>query len=193
MAAISLILMGPRSAASPNISSMAVRGPMAASNSALLFTSIIFTPTMRTAWSYGVHGRNFVHTMLNLAAERDHLSVVDDQIGTPSWTTDIARAMKTLIDRNEAGIYHFTNEGVASWYDFADAIVQIARNTGFTVKAKSVRPISSGDFPTAAARPSFSVLSKRKIQNILDDDIPHWRQSLEKMLLQLHNSRIVTT
>jgi dTDP-4-dehydrorhamnose reductase len=143
---------------------------------------------LRTAWVYGIHGHNFVKTMLRLAAEREELNVVDDQIGTPSWTADIASAIQTLIDRNAAGTYHFTNEGVASWYDFADSIVHIARDLGFPIKAKIVKPIPSSEFPTPATRPPYSVLNKQKIRNLLDRDIPHWQQSLEQMLRQLQGN-----
>ena len=143
---------------------------------------------LRTAWVYGIHGHNFVKTMLRLAAEREELNVVDDQIGTPSWTADIASAIQTLINRNAAGTYHFTNEGVASWYDFADSIVHIARDLDFPIKAKIVKPIPSSEFPTPATRPPYSVLNKQKIRNLLDRDIPHWQQSLEQMLRQLQGN-----
>ncbi|MCK4709495.1 MAG: sugar nucleotide-binding protein, partial [Gammaproteobacteria bacterium] len=148
---------------------------------------------VRTAWVYGIHGHNFVKTILKLAAEREELTVVDDQIGTPSWTADIAKAIYALINISAKGIYHFTNEGVASWYDFAQQVVITAQNLGFSVKAKRICPIPTNDFPTLAKRPEYSVLSKGKIRPILDHDIPHWQQSLEDMLKQLQNSQRVST
>ncbi len=140
---------------------------------------------LRTAWVYGEHGHNFVKTMLRLAAERDELTVVDDQIGTPAWTGDIADAILALIKGDHPGTWHFTNEGVASWYDFAQEIVIMARRLGYPIKARYVRPIPSADFPTPAARPAYSVLSKQKIRAMLGYDIPHWRQSLTAMLKAL--------
>jgi len=142
---------------------------------------------LRTAWVYGEYGNNFVKTMLRLASERDELSVVDDQIGTPSWTYDIALAIQALIAADVTGTYHFTNEGVASWYDFANEAINIAREIGYPVKTKRVSPIPTSDYPTPATRPAYSVLSKRKIRGVLDYDIPHWRESLRTMLLQNFN------
>jgi len=139
---------------------------------------------LRTAWVFGVHGNNFVKTMLRLAAERDQLGVVDDQVGTPSWTWDIACAVRALMLADTSGVYNFTNEGVASWYDFACEIIDSARRFGRPVKTKMVKPIPTSDYPTPAVRPAYSVLSKRKIRGLLDYDIPHWRRSLHAMLVQ---------
>jgi len=144
---------------------------------------------LRTAWVYGEHGNNFVKTMLRLAAEREEFGVVDDQVGTPSWTADIARAIRALTAADAFGIYHFTNEGVASWYDFACEILNSARELGYPVRTKRVKPIPTSDYPTPAARPAYSVLSKRKIRGLLDYDIPHWRKSLNAMLGQNLRSR----
>ena len=143
---------------------------------------------LRTAWVYGVHGHNFVKTMLCLAAERDELRVVDDQIGTPSWTADIARAIRALMAADVSGTWHFTNEGVASWYDFAESILQVGGKLGFPIRAKGVRPIPTSDFPTPAKRPPYSVLSKEKIRAVLGYEIPHWSRSLEYMLARLAES-----
>ncbi|NOY16384.1 MAG: dTDP-4-dehydrorhamnose reductase [Gammaproteobacteria bacterium] len=137
---------------------------------------------LRTAWVYGVHGHNFVKTMLRLAAERDELRVVDDQIGTPSWTGDIVKAMRALVKENASGTFQFTNEGVTSWYDFAVEIVAGAKQAGFPVIAETIRPIPTKDFPLPAKRPAYSVLSKEKIRHVLDYPIPHWRESLHAML-----------
>lgn len=140
---------------------------------------------LRTAWVYGVHGHNFVKTMLRLAAERPELRVVDDQVGTPSWTSDIAKAMLRLIAVEAAGTYQFTNEGVASWYDFAHAILACARQAGVPLVAERIVPIPTADFPSPAQRPAYSIMSKARIRRLLDYDIPHWRDSLRAMLDQL--------
>jgi dTDP-4-dehydrorhamnose reductase len=140
---------------------------------------------LRTAWVYGIHGHNFVKTMLRLAAERDELRVVDDQIGTPAWTADISRALLSLTKADASGVFNFTNEGVASWYDFASEIVANARDLGFPLKVKKISPIPSVDFPLPATRPAYSVLSKVKIRQLLDYPIPHWRQSLTAMMQAL--------
>ncbi|MGA7800486.1 MAG: dTDP-4-dehydrorhamnose reductase [Gammaproteobacteria bacterium] len=139
---------------------------------------------LRTAWVYGAHGRNFAKTILRLAAERDSLSVIDDQVGCPTWTGDICTAIAALIGAEASGIYHFTNEGVASWYDFATAIVEEGRTQGFDLRA-GVHPIPTEDYPLPAPRPAYSVLSKRKIRPLLDAPIPHWRASLRAMLKEL--------
>lgn len=140
---------------------------------------------LRTAWVYGVHGHNFVKTILRLASERVELRVVDDQIGTPSWTGDIVNAMRQLIARDAGGTWQFTNEGVASWYDFACEIVAYGRRNGMPVIAERVTPISTEDFPLPAVRPCYSVMSKAKIRAALGYRIPHWRDSLHVMMGQL--------
>ncbi len=148
---------------------------------------------LRTAWVYGTYGKgNFVKTMLRLAAERDELRVVDDQIGTPTWAFDIAQAITGLVDKfaiptPESAlqeIFHFTNSGVASWYDLAVAIVEEATALGFPMQVKRVTPISTAEYPTAAQRPAFSVLNHRKLQTVLGTPAPHWRSSLRRMLQQ---------
>lgn len=140
---------------------------------------------LRTAWVHGAHGNNFVKTMLRLAAEREELRVVDDQIGSPSWTGDIADALIALIQQDAQGCYHFTNEGVASWYDFAVAILDEARALGFPIQARRVTPIPTSGYPTPARRPAYSVLDKQKIRAVLERPIPHWRVALVSMLREL--------
>lgn len=140
---------------------------------------------LRTAWVYGSHGHNFVRTILRVAGEREELRVVDDQIGTPSWTRDIAAAMLALIRAEAAGVYHFTNEGVASWYDFALAVLELGAELGFPLRARAIRPIPTTEYPTPARRPAYSVLSKTKIRPLLPAPIPHWRTSLRAMLQEL--------
>ncbi|MDZ7753980.1 MAG: dTDP-4-dehydrorhamnose reductase [Gammaproteobacteria bacterium] len=140
---------------------------------------------LRTAWVYAAHGRNFARTILRLAAEREQLKVVDDQVGTPSWTADIARAVLALMRAEATGTYHFTNEGVASWYDFAQAIVEEARPLGMELALRELLPIPTVDYPTPATRPAYSVLSKQKIRPLYGEPIPHWRDSLRAMLREL--------
>ena len=138
---------------------------------------------IRTAWLYSSFGNNFVKTMLRLGKERDELRVVSDQIGSPTNAADLANAVLTIIRKVEMenyefvpGIYHYTNEGVASWYDFAFHIFDITK-TGCKVK-----PIASKEYPTPAPRPFYSVLNKQKIKETYDIDIPHWYQSLKSIL-----------
>lgn len=137
---------------------------------------------LRTAWVYATHGKNFARTILRLAGEREQLRVVDDQVGTPSWTADVARAILALMDADVGGTYHFTNEGVASWYDFAQAIVDEARAAGMTLAIRELLPIPTRDYPAPAVRPSYSVLSKEKIRPLYPGPIPHWRDSLRAAL-----------
>jgi dTDP-4-dehydrorhamnose reductase len=136
---------------------------------------------IRTSWLYSEHGHNFLKTILKLGSERDNLSVVADQIGTPTYAGDLAKVILKIITEEctEYGVYHFSNEGVASWYDFAKAIFEES-NT----KVKLL-PINSEEYPTPAARPSFSVMDKTKIKKKLDLEIPYWRDSLKECLMKL--------
>ena len=136
---------------------------------------------IRTAWLYSEFGNNFVKTMLRLAGEREELNVVSDQIGSPTYAGDLAHAIHQVIrhERWQPGIYHFTNEGVASWYDFTKAIFDIAG------KKTKVNPIRTSQYPTPAKRPLYSVLSKDKIKRNYGIEIPYWRDSLEKCLKEL--------
>lgn len=143
---------------------------------------------VRTAWVYGEAGNNFVKTMLKFAAERNEIRVIDDQTGSPSWTWDIAKAVCSLVNSRASGIYNFTNEGVASWYDLANEVVGVARQLGYPVKTSYVRPIPACDYKTLATRPVYSVLSKRKIRTVLSHQIPHWRDSLHEMLTRLQKT-----
>jgi dTDP-4-dehydrorhamnose reductase len=144
---------------------------------------------LRTAWVYGVYGKgNFVKTMLRLGQDREELRIVADQVGSPSWAKDIADAIAQLLQSETTGIYHFTNSGVVSWYDFAIAIFEEARALGFPLKVQRVIPITTADYPTPATRPAYSVLSGKKITETLGDYPPYWRDSLRKMLKQLQAS-----
>jgi len=140
---------------------------------------------LRTAWLYGVHGNNFVKTMLRLARDRDELRVVDDQIGSPTWTHDLAQTILVLIQSDVSGLFHFANSGETSWYDFACAILEEARAKGYELRAKRVLPISAVEYPTPAARPAYSVLSSQKIQRLLPAPVRSWRSALRHMLEEL--------
>jgi dTDP-4-dehydrorhamnose reductase len=144
----------------------------------------------RTAWVYGSSGKsNFVKTMLRLGAEREEVRVVADQIGSPTWARDLAEAIAHSIPQLQpevAGIYHYTNSGVASWYDFAVAIFEEAEKLGFPLKIQRVVPITTADYPTPAQRPAYSVLACEKISKVLGTVPPHWRSSLRQMLAELY-------
>ena len=148
---------------------------------------------LRTAWVYGARGHgNFVKTMLRLGAEREELKVVADQIGSPTWSYDIAEAIakllsKSIDDPSINGTYHFSNSGVASWYDLAVATFTEAKKLGFSLKIDRVLPISSAEFPTPTQRPHYSVLSKAKMVETLGVYPPYWRESLKQMLAQWQN------
>ncbi len=143
---------------------------------------------VRTAWVYGSAGKgNFVKTMLRLGQTRDVIKVVQDQVGTPTWTEDLARAVVALVGQGDlvpAGTYHYTNSGVASWYDLAIAIFEEARALGVPLTVQNVQPIPSQAYPTVAQRPLYSVLDCQKITALLGHPAPHWRVSLRTMLRQ---------
>lgn len=140
---------------------------------------------LRTAWVYGVHGHNFVKTMLRLAGEGKPLRVVDDQVGTPTWTADIVQAMVALVTADASGVFHFTAAGETSWCGFARAILEEAEQLGFDLKTRTVKAIPTSEYPTPATRPQYSVLDTRKIEPYLASPIPPWRDSLVNMLKEL--------
>jgi len=138
---------------------------------------------LRTSWLYSEFGNNFLKTMLRLSKSRDQIGVVSDQIGSPTYAMDLASVILKIIQTNNKsyGLYHYSNEGVASWYDFAMAIFDIEK-----IEIK-VSPITTEDFPTPAKRPSYSVLNKMKIKKNLQIEIPHWRNSLKKAIAKNKN------
>lgn len=147
---------------------------------------------LRTAWVYGSKGHgNFVKTMLRLGETKEELKVVADQIGSPTWSYDIAEAIATLLklstDNSIQGTYNFSDSGVASWYDLAVAIFTEAKQLGFSIKIKRVLPITTADYPTPAQRPAYSVLSKSKFTEATGIYPPHWRESLRRMLREWHS------
>ena len=139
------------------------------------------TMIIRTAWLYSTFGNNFVKTMIRLGNEKPELGVIFDQIGTPTYARDLAVAIMTAINKGIVpGIYHFSNEGVISWYDFTKAIHRIAGISGC-----HVRPLHTSEYPTPAARPHYSVLDKTKIKQVYGIEIPYWEESLRECIAQL--------
>lgn len=138
---------------------------------------------VRTAWLYSEHGTNFMKTMLRLAKEKDELSIISDQFGTPTYAGDLAQLIFHIIESESEnyGLYHYSNEGEISWYDFAKAIFEIS---GIEIKLNAI-PTSS--YPTPAKRPKNSVMDKSKIKNDFNVEIAFWKDSLQKALLKLNN------
>ena len=136
---------------------------------------------IRTAWLYSTFGNNFVKTMLRLGSEREEIGVVFDQIGTPTYAHDLAVTILTAVENGvKPGVYHYSNEGVCSWYDFTKAIHRIAGITSCHVK-----PLHTAEYPTAAKRPAYSVLDKTKIKETYGMEIPYWEDSLAKCIKSL--------
>lgn len=143
---------------------------------------------IRTAWLYSEFGKNFCKTMLNLTATKPQLKVVFDQCGTPTYALDLADAIITILDKVKAaqskeeyvGVYHFSNEGVCSWYDFTQMIARIAGHTHC-----DIQPCYSSEYPSPVARPAYSVLDKRTIKETFSVKVPYWVDSLEKCIANL--------
>ncbi len=144
---------------------------------------------IRTAWLYSEYGKNFCKTMLNLTATKPQLKVVFDQVGTPTYALDLARAIAVVIEDYKTsaagsyaktGVYHYSNEGVCSWYDFTKMIAEYAGNTGC-----DIQPCHSNEYPSPVTRPSFSVLDKTKIKDTFGLKVPYWTDSLKKCLANL--------
>ena len=135
---------------------------------------------IRTAWLYSTFGNNFVKTILRLAGERPEITVVADQIGTPTYAEDLARAIVDIMGSEERieheGIYHFSNEGVCSWYDFAREIVRLSG------RECKVVPVTTAEYPTKTQRPAYSVLDKTKIRDTFGIEVPEWKNALERMM-----------
>ena len=141
---------------------------------------------IRTAWLYSPFGNNFVKTMIKLGSERESLNVIFDQVGTPTYAEDLADAILKAMDQtidtdhDKGGVYHFSNEGVCSWYDFTIKIHELAG-----IKTCKVNPIETKDYPTKAARPHYSVLNKTKIKQAFNITLPHWEASLKNCIKEL--------
>jgi dTDP-4-dehydrorhamnose reductase len=152
---------------------------------------------VRTSWLYGPGGKNFVETIARLAKEREELRIVDDQVGSPTFTDDLARAIFNLLELGASpsfakasagrpvpppglyGIYHFADEGACSWYEFAEAIVAHLLREGTPLQMKRILPIATHEYPLPAVRPAYSVFSKKKYRRAVGAEVPHWRESLE--------------
>ena len=153
-----------------------------AGEQALLGMIVPNSIVIRTSWVYSIYGNNFVRTMRRLGAERSELNVVADQVGTPTNARDLARCILDIVPvlkNSKTELYHFSNEGVCSWYDFAVAIMEMS---GLDCQ---VNPIPSSQYPTPVKRPFYSVLSKDKIKSEFGIQIAHWRTSLQKCLMEL--------
>ena len=147
---------------------------------------------IRTAWLYSEFGKNFVKTMLGLTASKPQLNVVFDQVGTPTYAYDLARAIQTVLadyagenpenGYSKRGIYHFSNEGVCSWYDFTKKIAELAGNTEC-----DIRPCHSDEFPSPVKRPAYSVLDKTKIKQVFGVEVPYWTDSLKVCMNRMFN------
>lgn len=136
---------------------------------------------IRTSWLYSVYGNNFMKTVLRLAKEKGTMRIVSDQVGTPTWTGDLALAIMTMVEKNtNPGIYHFSNEGVCSWFDFAKAIVELQ-----DIRC-TIEPINTKDYPLPAPRPFYSVLDKSLLKATTGLTVPHWRDSLKQCLKQFN-------
>ncbi|MGN3975558.1 dTDP-4-dehydrorhamnose reductase [Tsuneonella sp. SYSU-LHT278] len=140
---------------------------------------------VRTAWVHGAGGANFVTTMLRLMRERDEVRVVCDQIGAPTWTGGLAQAIWGLVERDAVDTWHWSDAGVASWYDFALAIQEEALALGVLDRAVPVNPIPTSEFPTPAARPAFSLLDSSETRSFLGLQAVHWRENLRRHLREV--------
>jgi dTDP-4-dehydrorhamnose reductase len=141
---------------------------------------------IRTSWVYSTHGNNFVKTMLKLMAEKTELGIISDQIGSPTYAQNLAKAWLLAVKNKICGIHHWTDAGVASWYDFAIAIQEIAIDKGLLNNIIPIKPIRTIDYPTPAARPSYSVLDKTSCNTVFADlPLIHWRTQLNKMMDKL--------
>ncbi|MEI7596072.1 MAG: dTDP-4-dehydrorhamnose reductase [Bacteroidota bacterium] len=153
----------------------------------LIIDSKIDSAIIRTSWLYSTHGNNFVKTIMRLAKEREQLGVLFDQVGTPTYAADLAAAIFKVIENYKsnscAEIFHFSNEGAISWFDFAKSIVEIANINC------QINPIETYQYPTPAKRPAYSILNKAKIKETYSLEIPYWRDSLKKAITILSNNQ----
>lgn len=171
---------------SDEVNPIGVYGDTKRTGELFVISSDIDSIVIRTSWLYSAYGNNFVKTMLKLGNERDELGVIFDQVGTPTNASDLAKICLDILSDDglanistKGKIYHYSNEGVTSWYDFAKAIMELG-----SLDCK-VRPIETKDYPTPAKRPHYSVLNKSKIKTDFNIEIPYWRDSLEKCIEKL--------
>jgi dTDP-4-dehydrorhamnose reductase len=172
---------------SDSVSPIGVYGETKREGELVVINSDIEAIVIRTSWLYSVYGNNFVKTMLRLGNEKEKLNVIFDQVGTPTYAADLAEACLEILSKNDAkinskgNVYHFSNEGVASWYDFAIAIMKMG-----TIECL-VSPIETKEYPTLAKRPHYSILNKAKIKNDFGIKIPYWRDSLKDCIEKIKN------
>ena len=140
---------------------------------------------IRTSWLYSAHGNNFVKTMLRFMAERKELNIIADQIGTPTWANSLAQAVWVAVENNITGMHHWSDAGVASWYDFAYAIMEEGVASGLLDKTITLNAITTADYPTPASRPCYSVMDKTTTWKALDFKSEHWRVALRQMMSEL--------
>jgi len=171
------------------VSPIGVYGKTKRAGELAVINSDIDSIVIRTSWLYSSYGNNFVKTMLRLGSEKENLGVIFDQVGTPTNASDLAKTcLDILLDESSENIsmkgkiYHYSNEGATSWYDFAKAIMELG-----SLDCK-VRPIQTRDYPTPAKRPHYSVLNKSKIKIDFNIQIPYWRDSLDKCIEKLKTS-----
>lgn len=140
---------------------------------------------IRTAWLYGIHGKNFVYTMLRLMNERNEVFVVNDQFGTPTYAPDLAAAIVSIMEQDSRsyGIYHYTNEEKTCWFEFAEEIYKVASERGWISHNCVIKPISTDQYPAKTIRPKYSVLSKRKIVDTFGMIIPSWQDGLRRFFM----------
>lgn len=169
-----------------NIAPQGVYGKTKAAGEAEV-TSILpeHNAILRTSWVYSAHGNNFVKTMLRLMAEKPQLDVIDDQIGSPTWAQGLAQACIEAATQQYAGVFHWSDEGVCSWYDFAVAIQQLGLEKGLLRQVVPINPIQSCAYPTPAKRPHYSVLDKTLSRETYTTPLIHWREQLSAMMDEL--------
>lgn len=173
-----------------NIAPLGVYGSTKRRGEEIVESSSIEALIIRTSWVYSAYGNNFVKTMMRLGKEKESLNVVYDQIGTPTHARDLAKVCLQLItlDRKidrDSKIYHFSNEGVTSWYDFAKAIME------FSNLPCAINPIESKEYKTLAKRPHYSVLNKQKIKNDFTIEVPYWRDSLKECIMKIKQEEVI--
>ena len=171
-----------------NVHPLSVYGRTKWKGEVAVLKSLCRSAIIRTSWLYSEYGMNFVKTMLHMGAERDILKVVSDQMGTPTYARDLAVAIMHIINQKiritQSEIFHYSNEGVASWYDFATEIIRLGKE-----KCK-ILPVSASQYPTSAKRPQFSVLSKQKIKETFDIEVPYWRDSLAQCIANIRREKL---
>ncbi len=142
---------------------------------------------IRTSWLYGENGKNFVYTIIKLLKNRDSIKIINDQYGTPTYTKDLATVITMITKENlqNYGTYHFTNEGIITWYEFAKEIYSMSRDIGLINSKVDIIPVSTEEYPTAAVRPRNSALAKEKIKTKMNVDIRNWKDCLKDFLMEL--------